>query len=161
MLNLLNCNSSEAKHFYLSNLVWMTIQFGKIPLLGGSFSFWTHDWKKVDKVWTIRSYSDVGDLKLMTSFECWYPMLMLKIVDLGYPNGKNCHQHLQVVPKTFRLKHPSPTSLWPPRAIETMLLKLYKDCRWFWIAQSRDIQKMIQSPACLISVLFRIREVFR
>ena len=111
------------------------------PLLGGSFKFWTHDWKKVDKVWTIRSYSDVGDLKLMTSFEC--------------------HQHLQVVPKTFRLKHPSPTSLWPPRAIETMLLKLYKDCRWFWIAQSRDIQKMIQSPACLISVLFRIREVFR
>ena len=36
---------------------------------------------------------------------------MLEIEDVGDKNGQNRHQHLKVVANTFRLQHPSPTSV--------------------------------------------------
>ena len=80
----------------------------------------------------------------VTEFRSWWHLLNVStrcscknIVEVGDQNGQICHQNLQVVPETFRLQHPSPTSLWPPHTFETMLLRLYKDYRWFKIAQSR------------------------
>ena len=57
--------------------------------------------------------SDVGDRfsMLLIDLVCWYSTLIKKILDVGDQNGQNRHQHLIVVTNTFRLQHPSPTSI--------------------------------------------------
>ena len=54
----------------------------------------------------------VGDdlWMLATEFRCWYRTLMWKM-DVGDQNGLHRHQQLFVVTDTFRLQHPSPTSM--------------------------------------------------
>ena len=70
------------------------------------------------KLRSLRGNSDVGDRIpiLVTSLRCWCPSwaaqrLCKKIVDFGDLNGQNRRQHLIVVTNTFRLQHPSPTSM--------------------------------------------------
>ena len=35
--------------------------------------------------------------------------------DVGDKNDQNCYQNVKVIVNTFRLRHPSPTSMWPPQ----------------------------------------------
>ena len=77
-----------------------------------------------------------ADLKLMTVFGCcqnfdfsdifWIlvPDDNKKIVDVGDQKGQNRHQHLIVVTNTFRLQHPSPTSMKPIEITLRMLVSL-------------------------------------
>ena len=74
-----------------------------------SWCWWHRDW-----------WLKVGnDFRMsVTEFRCWWYILNVgagrqckKTVDAGDPNGHNRHKHLKVVTKTFRLQHPSPTSM--------------------------------------------------
>ena len=60
---------------------------------------------------------DVGDRisVLVALFECWCPKLILElmIVNVADQNARNRHQHLIVVINSFRLQHPSLTSMSP------------------------------------------------
>jgi len=54
---------------------------------------------------------DVGDFILVTSFGCWGRTLLLNDRRCWWQKRPNRHQHLKVVANTFRLQHPSPTSM--------------------------------------------------
>ena len=60
----------------------------------------------------------------MTSFEYWYPTLMLKeIEDVGDQNGQNRHQHLKIVTNIFCLQHrcsPCSVSQWETEKIDIL-----------------------------------------
>ena len=63
------------------------------------------------------SLKDVGDLWMLVT-SCWLQFfgvgarrLCYKIKDVDDENDQNRHQHLKIVANTFRLQHPSPTSV--------------------------------------------------
>jgi len=58
--------------------------------------------------------SDVGDIvnyDASDMFGMLLPDSYAKMADVDDQNGQNRYQHLKVVTKSFRLQHPSPTSI--------------------------------------------------
>ena len=96
---------------------------------------------------------------LATSFECWYPKLMLKdrrfhhiFRHIGDENGQNRHQHLKFVANIFRLQHPSSTSLLPTKGFENRSLFspniLGHQAQDDYVAEVTNILKMSPTLIC-------------
>ena len=61
---------------------------------------WGQFWKVGDRISILVTFLNNGARR-----QC------KKIIDVGDQNCENRHQHLKVVVNTFRLQHPSPTSM--------------------------------------------------
>ena len=81
--------------------------------------------KKVQMKLRTFAYMIVGDFILVTIFGCWWqkfdignifwrwlPVAYVKRLRMLVTKpSQNCHQHLKIVTNTFRLQHPSQTSM--------------------------------------------------